>query len=78
MVENTPLPFSLPSVRRKKVTAAFDGGRITSDGGGLLLSAIETKIGIADRLATLVNDPGMGEPGRIRSIGAREWATVNG
>ena len=40
MVENTPLPFSLPSVRRKKVTAAFDGGRITSDGGGLLVSAI--------------------------------------
>jgi hypothetical protein len=50
MVENTPLPFSLPSVRRKKFTAAFDGGRITSDGGVLLLSAIETKIGIADRL----------------------------
>ena len=57
MVENTPLPFSLPSVRRKKVTAAFDGGRITSDGGVLLLSAIETKIGIADRLAPLINDP---------------------
>ncbi len=51
MVENTPLPFLLPSVRRKKVTAAFDGGLITSDGGVLLLSAIETKIGIADRLA---------------------------
>jgi hypothetical protein len=57
MVENTPLPFSLPSVRRKKVTAAFDGGRITSDGGVLLLSAIETKIGIANRLAPLINDP---------------------
>ena len=57
MVENTPLPFSLPSVRRKKVTAAFDGGRITSDGGVLLLSAIETKIGIADRFAPLINDP---------------------
>ena len=57
MVENTPLPFSLPSVRRKKVTAAFDGGRITSDGGVLLLSAIETRIGIADRLARLINDP---------------------
>jgi len=57
MVENTPLPFALPSVRRKKVTAAFDGGRITSDGGVLLLSAIETKIGIADRLAPLISDP---------------------
>ncbi len=56
MLESTPLPFSLPSVRCKKVTAAFDGGRITSDGGVLLLSAIETKIGIADRLAPLIND----------------------
>ena len=57
MTENTPLPFSLPSVRRKKVTAAFDGGRITSDGGVLLLSALEKAIGIADRLAPLINDP---------------------
>ncbi|HWL74340.1 MAG TPA: transposase, partial [Burkholderiaceae bacterium] len=57
MTENTPPPFSLPSVRRKKVTAAFDGGRITSDGGVLLLSALEKAIGIADRLAPLINDP---------------------
>jgi hypothetical protein len=57
MTENTPLPFSLPSVQRKKVTAAFDGGRLTSDGGVLLLSAVESKIGIADRLAPLINDP---------------------
>jgi Transposase DDE domain group 1 len=57
MVENTLLPFSLPSVRRMTVTAAFDGGRIISDGGVLLLSAIDTKIGVAVRLAPLINDP---------------------
>jgi hypothetical protein len=57
MAEHIPLPFSLPSVQRKKVTAAFDGGRLTSDGGVLLLSAVESKIGIADRLAPLINDP---------------------
>jgi len=34
--DDTLLPFSLPSVRRKKVTAAFDGGLISSDGGILL------------------------------------------
>ena len=56
MVENNPLPFLLPSVRRKKVTAAFDGGRITFDGGVLLLSAMETNLGIADTLAPLIND----------------------
>src|SRR5712692_4241048 len=34
-------PFSLPAVARKKLTAAFDGGRLTSDGGVLLLAAVE-------------------------------------
>ena len=57
MIEDTLLPFSLPSVRRKKVTAAFDGGRMTSDGGVLLLGAVEKAIGIAAKLAPLVSDP---------------------
>ena len=57
MTEDILLPFSLPSVQRRKVTAAFDGGRITSDGGVLLLSAVEKEIGIAARLASLIADP---------------------
>jgi hypothetical protein len=57
MVEDTLLPFALPSVQRKKVTAAFDGGRMTSDGGVMLLAAIEASLGIADRLAPLIADP---------------------
>jgi len=36
--DDTLLPFSLPSICQKKVTAAFDGGRISSDGGVLLLA----------------------------------------
>jgi hypothetical protein len=28
--ENTLLPFDLPAVAREKVSAAFDGGRITT------------------------------------------------
>jgi hypothetical protein len=31
MSDDNLLPFSFPAVQRKKVTAAFDGGRITSD-----------------------------------------------
>jgi hypothetical protein len=31
MGEDIRLPFDLPAVARKKVSAAFDGGRITSD-----------------------------------------------
>jgi hypothetical protein len=57
MLENNLLPFSFPAVERKKVTAAFDGGRITSDGGVLLLAKVERSIGIADRLAALITDP---------------------
>ncbi|EQD30389.1 hypothetical protein B1B_18425, partial [mine drainage metagenome] len=33
MSEDTLLPVDFPAVGRKKVTAAFDGGRMTSDGG---------------------------------------------
>ena len=41
MFEDNPLPFSFPAVERKKVTAAFDGGRMTSDGGVMLLAEVE-------------------------------------
>jgi hypothetical protein len=57
MLEDNLLPFSFPAVERKKVTAAFDGGRITSDGGVMLLAAVEKELGLADRLAPLITDP---------------------
>src|SRR5215218_5860911 len=49
-------PFGFPAVGRKKVAAAFDGGRLTSDGGVLLLAAAERQLGICDRLAALIAD----------------------
>ncbi len=57
MPVDTTLPFHFPAVGRKKLTAAFDGGRITSDGGVMLLGAVERQLGIADRLARLITDP---------------------
>ena len=39
------------------MTAAFDGGRITSDGGVMLLAAAERRIGIAATLAPLIAGP---------------------
>jgi hypothetical protein len=57
MLEDSLLPFSFPAVERKKVSAAFDGGRITADGGVMLLAAAERALGIADRLARLITDP---------------------
>jgi hypothetical protein len=56
MIDDSLLPFSLPSVGRKKITAAFDGGRISSDGGVLLLALAERCMGIADRLAAEITD----------------------
>jgi hypothetical protein len=40
----------------KKVTAAFDGGRLSSDGGVMLLCEAERRLGIAARLAGLFPD----------------------
>ena len=57
MSEDTLLAFDFPAVGRKKVTAAFDGGRMTSDGGVLLLAAAERRLGIARTLAPLIADP---------------------
>ena len=48
--------FELPPIGGKKVSAAFDGGRISSDGGVLLLAAAERESGIVDTLAPLFPD----------------------
>jgi Transposase DDE domain group 1 len=56
MSDDSLLPFSFPAVHRKKITAAFDGGRITSDGGVMLLAQAERRLGIAERLAQVIPD----------------------
>lgn len=56
MPDPAPLFPSLPALSGKKVSAAFDGGRITSDGGVLLLAEAERRLGIADSLAALIPD----------------------
>ena len=56
MTEDILLPFSFPAVARKKITAAFDGGRISSDGGVMLLAQAERRLGLAERLARLIPD----------------------
>jgi hypothetical protein len=60
---DTGLPFSLPSICRKKVTAAFDGGLISSDGGVLLLAGADQQIGLIDTLAAIIPDDR--DPNRI-------------
>jgi hypothetical protein len=64
MTNDSWLPFALPSVQRKKVTAAFDRGRSSSDRGLVLLALAERRIGIAHKLAAEIADPR--DPARIR------------
>ncbi len=63
MDDDTTEAFSFPAVGRKKLSAAFDGGRLTSDGGVMLLAAAERRLGLCDRLASLIADPR--DPSRV-------------
>jgi Transposase DDE domain group 1 len=54
--DDSLLPFSLPSIGKKKVTAAFDAGQISSDGGVLLLAGADKRLGLIDTLAALIPD----------------------
>src|SRR5512147_1894642 len=57
MVDPTlPLP-GLSPVAGKEVVARFDGGRLSSDGGLLVLREIERRLALADRLAACIDDP---------------------
>ncbi len=77
MPDDRLLPFSLPAIKPKKVIAAFDGGRLSSDGGVALLALAEKRIGIIDRLSRLFPDER--DPERVTHplgsiIGARVFA----
>jgi hypothetical protein len=56
MTDDTIPLFSFPAVQGKKVTAAFDGGRMSSDGGVMLLSLADRRLGVAERLARCIPD----------------------
>ncbi len=64
MTDDTPLPFDLPAVCRKKLTVDFDGGTQSSDAGLLLLREAERKLGVCRRLAAAM--PDRRDPDRVR------------
>ena len=64
MTNDTPLPFDLPAVHRKKLTVDFDGGTQSSDAGLLLLREAERKLGVCRRLAAAM--PDRRDPDRVR------------
>ena len=66
MTDDNLLPFCFPAVCRKKITAAFDGGRISSDGGVMLLAQADRRLGIAERLAKAI--PDARDPDRVTHL----------
>ena len=57
MTGDIPLTFTLPAVARKKLTAAFDGGRLSSGSGVMLLGLAERRRALAQTLAAPIADP---------------------
>ena len=54
--ECNPDLFGFAPVEGRRVEAAFDGGRLTSDAGALLLGATDRRIGLIDRFAGCFED----------------------
>ena len=51
-----PLSFVFQGCQRRRVTAAFDGGSITSNAGALLLRELDRFVGLFDRVAAGFTD----------------------
>jgi hypothetical protein len=62
--DDTVLAFSLLNVCNKKVTAAFDGGTISSDGGVFLLAGADKRLGLIDALTSVF--PDHRDPAQVR------------
>jgi hypothetical protein len=56
MMETIPFLPGLSPVCGKELCARFDGGRLSSDGGVLLLREVEHGLGLAGRLASCLRD----------------------
>jgi hypothetical protein len=57
MVDPTLLLPGLSAIEGKEIVTRFDGGRLSSDGGLLVLREIERRLSVADRLAACIDDP---------------------
>ncbi len=68
-------------VENKELCARFDGGRLSSDGGVLMLRGIEKRLGLAARLAGCLadtRDPTSTTHTSVDMIAARRFALACG
>lgn len=56
MTQCTPTLFDFQALGNREVVAAFDGGKVTSDAGGLLLREVESKFGFIAQFARCFSD----------------------
>ena len=52
----TPVQLEFHGFGRRGVVARFDGGRLTSDGGGMLLREVDRRLGLMARIARCFED----------------------
>ncbi len=79
--ECTQVSFPFHPLSQRDVVARFDGGSITSDGGGLLLREVERRTGILRQLATCFTDhrdPRFIEHSVLELVGQRVYGLALG
>ena len=64
MEQHERAAFCSSPIAGRELRVTFDGGRLTSDAGVLVLADIERRLRIAERLARCIADPR--DPGRVR------------
>jgi hypothetical protein len=57
MTECNREPLLFSSLDRQQIVADFDGGHLTSDGGGVLLREADRRVDLTQRLADCLTDP---------------------
>jgi len=57
VTECTSTKLNFSSLKRQEIVANFAGGRLTSDGGALLLREVDRRLGLTEALADCIADP---------------------
>ena len=57
MTDCTTEPFLFSSLKRQNIQADFRGGRLTSEGGALLLREVDRSVGLIDGINACIFDP---------------------
>ncbi len=73
--ECPPGLFDFGSAEGRRVVAAFDGGRVTSDAGALLLGATDKAVSLIERLAACFSDDRRADlvEHRLPTLSASGW-----